>query len=282
MRTVLTPSCLEEFFSLLDAHPDALPMAGGTDLLLKLRNTAAADARPVLALGRMAEMHGIRAEGEGLSIGAAETFSGIIADPLARQQAPLLSLAARQVGGPAIRNMATIGGNICTASPAGDSLPPLYLLDAAVEIVSRRGRRRLPISQFILGPGRTSLGEGELVTRVLLPRDGCFPCQSFEKVGRRRSMAISVTSFAGQARLDDHGSIAAARFAWGSVAPTVARFPALEHALVGARLDDETIRHAAEIVRSGVSPIDDIRAGAQYRRIVAGNLLVRFLEGLRG
>ena len=282
MRTVLTPACLEEYFSLLDQYPEALTMAGGTDLLVRLRHAAIADHRPVLSIGSMAEVHGIREEGETLAIGAATTFSTIIKDPLIRAQAPLLALAAGQVGGPALRNMATIGGNICTASPAGDSLPPLYVHAAEVELLSRQGRRRLPIEAFIFGPGRTALGAGEIVTRILLPRGAHLPLQSFEKVGRRRAMAIAVTSFAGRIRLAEDGTVAAARFAWGSVAPTVVRFPDLEQELVGAPLERATIRQAAAIVRSSVAPIDDLRATAQYRRTVAGNLLVRFLEGLRG
>ncbi|MDD2464849.1 MAG: xanthine dehydrogenase family protein subunit M [Desulfobulbus sp.] len=281
MRTVLTPSCLEEFFVLLEQYPEALPIAGGTDLLIRLRNVIEPDNRPLLALNAIPEVHGIREESETLSIGAAVTFSGIINDPLIREQVPVLALAARKVGGPAIRNMATIGGNICTASPAGDSLPPLYVLGAKVEIAARQGIRRMPIEKFILGPGQISLGVGEIVTRIQLPHHACFPWQTFEKVGRRRSLAIAVTSFAGQVRLAIDGTIAEARFAWGSVAPTVKRLPALEQELVGARLESETLRHAAAMVRSGVSPIDDIRATAHYRRTVAGNVLVRFLEGLR-
>ena len=282
MRAILTPSSLEELFTLMERHPTALPLAGGTDLLVRLRAAALQDERPLLSIAKVTQMHGIRMEGTGLAIGAAETFSRIIADPLVAEHAPLLARAARSIGGPALRNMATIGGNIRTASPAGDSLTPLYLLDAAIEVASPQGRRLVPIGAFICGPGRTALGDGEMITRVLLPRAAGLPCQCFEKIGRRRSMAIAVTSFAGLLRLSGAGTLEEARFAWGSVGPTVLRFPSLEAELVGSRLDAGTVRHAARMVRESVCPISDIRATADYRRGVAGNLLVRFLEGARG
>lgn len=281
MRAILTPSCLEEVFALLERHPDALPVAGGTDLLVRLRSQAGQDDRPLIPLADVKELHGISKDGTTLAIGAVTSFSRIIADPLIAEHAPLLAQAARTIGGPAIRNMATIGGNICTASPAGDSLTPLYLLEAEIEIASQRGKRLLPIGEFITGPGKTVLCNDEVISRILLPCTTPFPCHCFEKTGRRRSMAIAVTSFAGMARLSGEGAIEAARFAWGSVGPTVLRIPALEKKLVGSSLDEETIRNAVQIVRESVTPISDIRATAAYRRGVAGNLVARFLESLR-
>lgn len=282
MREVLTPTCLDELFSLLERHPEAMPLAGGTDLLVRLRREAVPDERPLLSLANVRELHGIREEGRSLAIGAATTFARIAASPLVLEHAPLLATAAGTIGGPAVRNMATIGGNIRTASPAGDSLPPLYLLDAEIELASQRGTRSLLLAEFITGPGRTALRDGEIITRILLPLGGSFPCQRFEKIGRRRSMAIAVTSFAGMIRLSGDGTIEEARFAWGSAGPVVVRIPSLERGMTGARPDAATIRHAAQVVRESVAPIGDIRATADYRRIVAGNMLARFMEGLRG
>lgn len=282
MRVVLKPACLEELFHQFDQHPQALLMAGGTDLMIRLRTDATAADRPLLLLEGLTELQGIEDTGRGLSIGAATTLSRLIADPLADLHAPLLIRAARTIGGPAVRNMATIGGNISSASPAGDSLPPLFLLGAEVELASPRGFRRLPIGEFVAGPGRTLLHEFEIITRILLPLGESFPCQTFEKVGLRRSLAVAVTSFAGMVRLSADGVVEKARFAWGSVAPTVVRFPGLEADLTGCRLDRDSIRTAAETVRQSVSPIDDIRATADYRRSLAGNLLIRFLEEIHG
>lgn len=280
MRDVLKPACLDELFALLEQYPDAMPLAGGTDLLVRLRRQTPTDERPLLSLADVKDLQRICAVGTNLAIGAAATFSSIIADPLIQEHAPLLATAVKTIGGPAVRNMATIGGNICTASPAGDSLTPLYLLEAEIEIASQRGRRLLPIAEFITGPGQTSLAHGEIVTRILLPIASPFPFQQFEKVGRRRSMAIAVTSFAGVARLSGDGIIEEARFAWGSVAPTVFRLRSLEAEFVGTRPDADMIAHASDVVRQSVSPISDIRATADYRRMVADNLLTRFLERL--
>ena len=282
MREVLKPACLEELFYQLDLYPEALLMAGGTDLLIRLRNEAAPDGRPLLLLANLAELQGVNDTGTKISIGAATRLCRLITDPLTGQHAPLLIRAARTIGGPAVRNMATIGGNISSASPAGDSLPPLHVLGAEVELTSRQGSRRLPIGKFVAGPGRTVLRNREIITRILLPHGESFPCQTFEKVGLRRSLAVSLASFAGMVRLAADGCVEEARFAWGSVAPTVVRFPELEAELVGARLDRDSIRSAAEIVRQGLSPIDDIRATADYRRSVAGNLLLRFLNEING
>jgi xanthine dehydrogenase FAD-binding subunit len=280
MRAVLKPACLEELFFLLDRHPEALPMAGGTDLLVGLRRETGRDERPLLLLSHVAELQGVRDAGNEISVGAATPLTRLITDPLVVHHAPLLVRAARSIGGPAVRNMATIGGNIRTASPAGDSLPPLYLLGAEVELASRKGGRRMSIEEFVDGPGRTQLDNREIITRILLPHAACFPFQAFDKVGLRRSLAVAVISFAGMVRLSPDGAVEEARFAWGSVGPTVVRLPGLEAKLTASRLDGDTIRTAAEIARRGVSPIDDIRATADYRRSVAANLLVRFLEGI--
>ena len=282
MKAVLAPFCLEELFALLERHPEALPMAGGTDLLVRLRRETAPDDRPLLLLANVAELQGVTDMENEISIGAATTLSRLIADPLVEHHGPLLVRAAATIGAPAVRNMATIGGNISTASPAGDSLPPLYLLGAEVELASAQGKRRLPIGEFVAGPGRTRLQGREIITRIILPHAGPFPLQIFDKVGLRKSLAVAVASFSGMVRLSADGIVEEARFAWGSVGPTVVRLPELEADLAGARLDGETSRKAAEIVRQGVSPIDDIRATADYRRRVAANLLVRFLEGIHG
>ncbi len=282
MREIFKPACLEELFEQLERHPEALPMAGGTDLLIRLRKDNAPDNRPFLLLENVAVLQGISDTGTEISIGAATPLRTLIADPLVRHHAPLLICAAQTIGGPAVRNMATLGGNISTASPAGDTLPPLFVLGADVELASPGGKRRLPIAEFVAGPGRTLLRNREIITRILVPHMENFPCRTFEKVGLRRALAVAVTSFAGMMRLSPEGMVEEARFAWGSVAPTALRLPELERTLTGIRLDKNIIREAGETVRHSVSPIDDIRATADYRRSVAGNLLVRFLEDSHG
>lgn len=280
MRAVLTPACQEELFAAWQTHPDAIPMAGGSDLLVKLRSADSSDLRPLLLLSRIGELNGIIQDDSHICIGAAVTFSHIIAHHAILSHAPILADAATQMGGPAIRNMATIGGNICTASPAGDALPPLYILEAEVELLSASGARRLPLADFIHGPGKTALRQGELLTRVIIPQGKTFAVSRFEKVGRRKSLAISVASLAAMFSLSEDGAITEARLAWGSVGPTVVRLNSLEKDLQGQKTCQLNMRRIVETVRDGVAPIDDIRATATYRRSVSANLLMRLLESL--
>ena len=282
MSAWFSPDRLEDALTLLDAHPDARLIAGGTDLLVRLRREAS-DAM-LISLDRVAALLGIEEvdeDGAMLAIGALTRIAELARSPLLADRAPLLQRAACGFAAPAIRNMATIGGNLCTASPAGDCLVPLYALGAQVELVSLAGRRRLPIADFILGPGRSALARGEIVARVLLPERGSFAWQAYEKVGRRQSLAISVVSFAGLLQLDDERRVTAAHFAWGAVGPTVVSAPELADWLVGRELDQALIDAAVDRARAAVCPIDDLRASAAYRRALAGNLLRRFLLQVR-
>ena len=282
MSAWFSPDCLEDALALLDAHPAARLVAGGTDLLVGLRREAS-DAT-LISLDRVAALQGIEEVDEErltLAIGAMTRIAELARSPLLADRAPLLQRAACGFAAPAIRNMATIGGNLCTASPSGDCLVPLYALGAQVELVSLAGRRRLPIAEFILGPGRTSLAPGEIVTRVLLPARDRFAWQAYEKVGRRQSLAISVVSFAGLLQLDDERRVTAAHFAWGAVGPTVVSAPELADWLVGRELDQALIDAAVDRARAAVCPIDDLRASAAYRRALAGNLLRGFLLRVR-
>ena len=178
-----------------------------------------------------------------------------------------------------MRNQATLGGNICTASPAGDTLPALYALGAQAVLMSRDAVRVLDVAEFITGPGRTVLEPGEILARVRIPLPDPGAVQHFEKVGRRRALAISVASLAAVLRLDGD-AVRDIRLAFGSVGPTVLRCAEAEAWLTGRTLTADNLRHAAGLVRSTVRPIDDVRATADYRRQVAGNLVLR-LEAYR-
>ncbi len=277
MSRVFTPTHLNDIFPIMQECTEARLMAGGTDLLVRLRKAGPDLKPPLILLSRIPELAEIKLEKGELGIGAGASFSTIIHHPLVQAHAPLLASAAGTIGGPAIRNMATLGGNIVTASPAGDSLPPLYVMDASVELGSSAGTRTLKIADFIKGPGKTDIREGEILTRIRIPvNDGC-PAQCFEKVGLRRSLAIAVASFSGRLRFAQDGTVQEARFAWGSVAPTVARSPAAEAAVTGSRLDPESLEKSVAAATAALSPIDDMRASAHYRRTVAGGLLRRFL-----
>jgi xanthine dehydrogenase FAD-binding subunit len=187
---------------------------------------------------------------------------------------PLLHRAAGVFASPTVRNMATIGGNLCTASPAGDALPPLYVMNASVELRSPRGERSVPVDRFITGPRQTCLHRDELVTAVSVPIPLGFDIHHFEKVGQRAAQAIAVVSMAGLVALDG-ATVRRARFAWGSVGPGIVRCPQAEKLLEGQPLTLTSLRAAAAAVGSAVTPISDVRASADYRRQVAGNLLLR-------
>jgi xanthine dehydrogenase FAD-binding subunit len=274
---VHVPSSLDEVFRLLDEEPSARLFAGGTDIMVR----SFPDMRErgsFLCLERVDELRGIHGSATEVRIGAAATLSELIASPVIADLFPLLREALRHVGAPAVRNMGTLGGNICTASPAGDSLPPLYILGAEVELRSLKGRRRMPIDAFITGPGRTQLEEGEVLCAVVIGKEQGFNFHHFEKVGQRKAMAISVASLAFGAETRRDGTIVKARCAFGSVAPTVFTSRLLNDTFAGNTLNTAVLDRAVAIIREGVSPISDIRASMEYRRQVAGNLVMR-LEG---
>ena len=268
------PRNLPEFFSCLAAEPQASVFAGGTDLFVHLRTGG---KRPPLLIGleRIAEIQGVREVASGLWIGAGTPHSRLLADPLIRMRLPILARALATLGSPPIRNMGTIGGNLCTASPAGDALPPLFVLDAEVELLSTDGVRRLPITAFIRGPGVTALLPGEILSGIRIPSPPARAHHLFEKVGQRKSLACTIASLAALLTLSPAGTIETIRLAWGSVAPSVWTSGAVEAALRGRPLTPAGLDEAARAVRTGVSPITDGRATADYRRTVAGNLLLR-------
>jgi xanthine dehydrogenase FAD-binding subunit len=269
---VYLPTTLTELWPLLD-HPDTAIMAGGTDLLVRPRQAASSSA-DLCCLERIRELAGIHQDGDGLRIGALTTLTALLESRTVAATLPLLHTAIRQLGSPLIRNQATLGGNICTASPAGDTLPPLYALDARLEIVARDSRRMVAIDDFITGPGRTTLRPGEILAAVHIPRPAPGAVQHFEKVGRRRALAISVASLAAVIPLDK-GLIHDARLALGSVGPRVLRCREAEHFLRGHSLTLDPLTQAAALIRQTVQPISDVRATAEYRRQVAGNLILR-------
>lgn len=267
---VFRPNCLAELWPLL--ADGSRPMAGGTDLLVAAGRYGPCD---VALLEGIPGLDGVDLRDGHVRLGAMATHADLARHPLVRRHLPVLAQALAVLGSPLVRNMGTLGGNIVTASPAGDTLPPLYVLDAQAEVSSREGVRRAPIGEFILGPGRTALEPGSLITAVHipLPPQGCL--HHFEKVGRRDALAVAVASLAALIVLDGDGRVAQARIAVGSVGPTVVRCHEAQARLLGRRLDREALVEAGEAVRRAVSPLDDIRATADYRRKVAGNLLLR-------
>jgi len=281
MRKVLLPHTLEELWEVLRTEPQAAVYAGGTDLLVKLRQ-GLADSSCLVCLERIEELKGVQERGDEVFIGASSTHTYLLANPVIQNDFPVLKKALQVLGSPAIRNMGTIGGNICTASPAADSLPPLYVLDAEVEIRSKNASRRMALKEFILGPGRISLQPGEIVSGVWVKKAQGYNLHHFEKVGQRKALAIAVVSLAAILRVSNSGIIEKARLAWGSVAPTIVTSTQVEEALTGRPLSRETLQKASLLAYGAVNPIDDVRASASYRRSVAANLLWRLVGESQG
>ncbi len=274
---VFLPDTLDALWNLWDRHPDARAYAGGTDLLVKIREGVTPPSA-LFCLERIAALKEIRDEGDTLFIGAAAPHAEILAHPLVGDVAPALTKALRVLGSPLIRNMGTLGGNLGTASPAGDSLPALYVLDAEIILADAKGHRTLPVEEFVTGPGQTRLKPQEIITGVRIKKAPAFTVSHYEKVGKRRALAIAVASLAARLRLAPDGTIEAARLAWGSVGPTIVTISDLEAHLVGKRLSPDLLKECASFIEDAVTPIDDIRASAAYRKMVAVNLFYRLSE----
>jgi xanthine dehydrogenase FAD-binding subunit len=277
VREVFLPSSLSELWREIEREPEAAVYAGGTDLFVKMRHGFMNPAS-LICIDRIRELKGIFEEGNSIRIGASTTHTQILEDPRVRSALPVLVGAVRDLGSPPIRNMGTIGGNICTASPAGDTLPPLYVLDAEVELRRENSARRMRIKDFIVGPGKTLLERGEVLAAVWVGKPEGYNVHHFEKVGQRNALACSIASLASLLLISGDGVVQKAALAWGSVAPTVLTCPEAEETLIGEKLSFEKLQKAAAMARNAVCPIDDVRADAEYRRQVSGNLLLRLME----
>lgn len=277
MGNVVLPRDLNALWQLLARDPFAGLFAGGTDLLVR-RRKGLISSSTLICLERIEELKRIEEGDREVFVGAAATHARVLTDPLIRTRFPVLIKALEKLGSPLIRRMGTIGGNIVTASPAGDTLPPLYVLEAEVELCTVHSRRRLPVQDFIQGPGQTLLAPEEILYGVWLKKSPEYNLHHFEKVGQRKALAIAVVSLAVALHISDDGIVKEARLAWGSVGPTVVVSREAERALEGNPLSLEVLEKAAAIARRAVSPMDDVRAGADYRRQVAGNLLLRLLD----
>ncbi|MGO9314278.1 MAG: FAD binding domain-containing protein [Syntrophobacteraceae bacterium] len=280
MKEVILPGSLDELWRSFEGKPQAAVYAGGTDLLVGLYN-GLLNPEALICLDRIEELQGVGERGESIRIGSCATHAQLLDDPLIKSHLPVLWQAIRGIGSPLVRNMGTIGGNICTASPAGDTLPPLYALKAEVELRSKDGVRRMPIEDFIAGPGATRLQPAEILTGVWVKKPGEYNLHHFEKVGLRNALACSVVSMAALLRLALNGVVEKAALAWGSAGPTIVTCPEAEKKLIGKPLSMARLQEAAALVRKAVSPISDVRADADYRRIVAGNLLLRLCNVLK-
>lgn len=274
----LIPETLDELFNIMKELPDAILYAGGTDILAKAGVSDASIKLDFICLERIKQMKVVHEDIEGnVFIGSCCTHNQLISNSVIQKEFPVLVKALESLGSPPIRNMGTIGGNICTASPAGDSLPPLFTLNAEVDIRSKHESRRMFIKDFILGPGKTALRKGEILYGIWIKKDSDYDINHFEKLGQRKALAISIASFTAIIKTTERGIIEKAHFAWGSVGPTVVTSEEIDSMLAGRFLTEETLKSLIPVIKNIISPINDIRASAAYRRYVAVNLIFRLL-----
>ncbi len=278
---VETPGTLGEALRVLAAGAHR-PIAGGTDLMVALAAGTAGPGTPLLDLWRLDELRGIRIEGTALVLGALTTYTELRRSRVVRERLPVLAEMAALVGAAQIQNRGTIGGNAVNASPAGDTLPILLATDAVLVAGSVRGEREIAAADFWTGYRRTALAPDELLLRVRIPlRPG--RTVRFRKVGTRHAMSIAKASIAVAWRTDAGGAWHDVRVALGSVAERAIRAPRAEAVLEGTPPSPEVAERAAAVVTGEVSPIDDVRSTADYRRTVTGRVLRRIvLEALAG
>jgi CO/xanthine dehydrogenase FAD-binding subunit len=268
------PASVAQATRLLAARSWAV-LAGGTDLYPA--HVGRPIALPVLDIGGIAELRGIRHEGASWTIGATTTWSDV-----ARAELPplfaALQAAAREVGGVQIQNAGTVAGNLCNASPAADGTPALLAMRARVVLQSARGMRELAVDEFVLGNRRTARADDELVVAVRVPAWSGRARSAFAKLGGRRYLTIAVTAVAVVVDVDAADTVRGAGVAVGSCAPAARRVPALESRLVGARVDGDLGALVAADDLAPLAPIDDVRGSAAYRIDATRTLLCRALR----
>jgi xanthine dehydrogenase small subunit len=258
--------------------PGVVILAGGTDLLLPGALDSLA-GRTILDLSRIQSLAGVRLREDCLELGAATTVATLATDADIDRHLPALAGAARLFGAPAIRNRATLGGNLAGASPAADLPPPLLALGAVVVLASAAGTREVPLEAFVTGYRETVRRIDELVIAVRVPRPAPDAHQAFFKAGTRRAQSIARASVAGAARADAAGTLRSVRLAAGSVAPVPILLRETMRLLEGHRLDAALIDQAEQLAASEIMPIEDVRSNVDYRRFVTGRLVARFLRG---
>lgn len=266
--TYAAPRSLAEALAALAAVPGSVPVAGGTDLVVGVRQGRRGFPPGLVAIHAVEELKGIAAAADGgLRLGALATHAAVAADPYVRASFAALADASALVGSPATRGSGTVGGNVANASPAMELGAPLLVLGGSVELAGPGGSTRtVALADFLLGPGRTAAAPGELLTGVVVPapapgRSG----SAYVRLQYRRAMEIAVVGAAAFVVLDAEGRVAQARVALTAVAPTVLEAPAVGAALIGREPTADALAGAAALAAGAAAPIDDVRASAAYR-----------------
>lgn len=276
---VLTPQTLDEALHLLHQSPQGLKIvAGGSDVIVQLRDGIIKTSK-LLNIFSLKELRFIKEAGNRVHVGALSTYSDIVHDEITRKHAWVLVQAAEQIGAVQLQNTATIGGNLGNASPAGDSLPPFYALDAVVVTRSKAGRREIPIEKFFVSYRKIDLKPSELIEEVHFNGLGHDDRGAYVKLGLREANAISIVDVAVVLRgIRSDGSFMDIRVALGAVAPTITRARKCEQALEKKPLTSKIIKTASALAVEDTAPIDDIRGSAEYRRATTSSLVYEALH----
>jgi len=280
------PKSIQALIDTLSELQSYALLAGGTDLLVKMKEKL---LRPmpqaVVDINGISGLQEITEKENHLCIGSLVSHSAITDSSLIADKAIILAEAAGQVGSPQIRNMGTIGGNICNASPAADTVPALLALAATVEVHGPDGMQEMPLAELFQGPGRTCLLAGQFISQIKVQQIKLNEGAAFLKFGKRKALAIAVINCAAWLRIGD-GLIEEVRIALGSVAPTPVRLYAVEKWLLGKPANDEVFAQAGAMAAQLLKPIDDIRSTASYRtrlaRVIVFRSLVTALERSQG
>lgn len=272
------PKGLDEALDIFAEYGErARALAGGTDLVLFMER---GKLKPelVVEIPLCPPFTGMEVTNGQICIGSRTTMRELETSPIIREKLPILAEAAGKVGSLQVRNLATIGGNICTASPAGDTLPALLVLDASVRLARKGAERVIPLREFFVGPGETVRQPDELLTEVISPVPSGKVGWSFYKLSVRRYMDIAIVNAAALVVVDEEGSITDARLAFGSVAPTPIRVYEAEEKLKGNVVDENLLDEIAKLAQAASSPITDQRGTAEYRRIMVYRLAKRVVR----
>lgn len=272
----LSPKTINELVKLTTSYgSEAAIIAGCTDVLVKKNFFDTKKA--IIDINAVAELKKIEDLGDKIRIGAAVTFSDIRNSDLVNRSNKALVEAAKVCGSLQIRNRATIAGNVINASPAADSIPPLMVSNATLVLLSEKGEEHISIKKFFTGPGKTILKPGQIVAYIEFNKDKPGDISFYRKIGTRKALSIAKASVAFKAN-KSNGKLKNVEIAYGSVGPTVITSQKAREYLENKPINKETIKEVSSLAFEEVSPIDDIRSTAEYRRLVVKNVLIEELS----
>ena len=270
------PQSVDEALSILNSESNATVFAGATDLIPQLRG-GRVEPRLIVDLKNIPSLVNLSFSNGTLKIGAATPVANIKNNAKLTNEFPGLSEASGLIGSDQIQNRASLGGNVCTASPGADTVPSLMVNDTLVVIASNSGPRTIPVADVITGPGSISLGSGEFLIEFLVPQPPSRTSDAYERFIPRTEMDIAVVDAAARISLDERGHCQEAKIAIGAAAPTVIRIPVAERILQGKKINDEVLTEVMDETSKACNPINDKRGTIEYRRQVAGVLVKRVI-----